>query len=62
MKSIKFIYFIINIVSCCGLILYVLKDIIHNKEASTFLNVLLLSLVIMNYIIIKNTLNNKNNK
>nr|DAE86582.1 MAG TPA: hypothetical protein [Caudoviricetes sp.] len=51
MKIIQIILILTNILSCCGTVLYVLKDIIHNKDTSIFINAIMLSSVVVSLLV-----------
>lgn len=51
MKIIQTILILTNLLSCCGAFLYVLKDIVQNKDASIFINAIILSSVVISLLV-----------
>lgn len=49
MKYLTIILLFVNLMICCGSVLFVLKDIIHNENSSITMNSFILALVCYNY-------------
>ena len=62
MKIITIIIAFINLFSCFGTVLYVLKEIIHNKDASTLFCALMLTLAFISFSFCTETYKNIKNE